>query len=411
MTGRVEKRYESSWTIIIELGYDRATKKRKRIVESVEVATESEAKEIMYQRMYEIRHKKYIKRDNMTVGEYLDEWLKFKKTKLAPKTYHSYESEIKRHVKPEIGSIPLQELEAIDLQKYYYTLETEGRIKQEDVKREKVKPKRIRKKKIKENENTKPAGLSQRTVTYHHRILSAALKQAVKWKMIPYNPALNVDPPTFEKKEMSVLHREELDRFLKIIKEHQDFNIIFTAVMSGMRQGEILGARWQDVNFDTGLIEVKQQLQYLPEKGFFFKTPKTPKSKRQIPMQLPLNKMLREIKKEQIKYRSEFLEDYQEYDLVFCRPNGDPWDGGKISNRFKELITDFGRPDMRFHDLRHTFAALALAAGVTMDKLQRIMGHESITTTIDMYGHFSPDTLSEEMKKLSQYLGFGSLTD
>ena len=414
MRGWVEKRYETSWTIVIDLGKDKVTGERKRITESYKVDTKDEADGILVDRMYEIKHKKYIKRDNSTFGEYLDKWLKFRQSKLAPKTYASYHNEIERHIKPVLGTVPLQDLEAMHLQEYYYKMETEGRIKPKEGKGTKKK------------KDVSP-GLSQRTINYHHRIMSAALKQAVKWKKIPYNPAQHVDIPTFEKKEMAFLRRDELDKFLTKIREHMDYAVIYTAVMTGMRQGEVLGLRWQDVDLDYGMINVRQQLQYLPGEGYFYKTPKSKKSVRSIPMQLPLNKMFREIKKAQEEYRQKELEKlqdkslgeitpedlkavYNDWDLVLCQLNGKPWDAGNITNRFKELVIDFGRPELRFHDLRHTFAALAIAAGISMEKLQRLMGHESITTTIDMYGHIPVDTLSEEMKKLSQYLGFDALT-
>lgn len=166
----------------------------------------------------------------------------------------------------------------------------------------------------------------------------------------------------------------------------------------------------------------------MPGEGVFFKTPKSIKSIRSIPMQLPLSKMFRNIKRAQESYQieefkklkreevgelteSDLKKVYDDHDLVLCRNNGKPLDASKLTNRFKELVIKFGRPDIRFHDLRHTFAALAIAAGITMDKLQRIMGHESITTTIDMYGHIPEDALSEEMKKLSEYLGFETLAE
>ena len=195
LTGRVEKRYETSWTIIIELGYDPATKQRKRIVESYPVEKEEDATAILIDKMYELRHKKYVKRDNITLGQYLDDWLKFRQSKLAPKTYASYKNEIEKYIKPRIGAIPLQDLEPMQLQEYYYKMETEGRIRKED------------------GEGDKPKGLSQRTINYHHRILSIALKQAVKWKKISYSPALFVDVPTFEKREMEYLRKNELESF------------------------------------------------------------------------------------------------------------------------------------------------------------------------------------------------------
>jgi integrase len=423
MKGRVEKRYESSWTIIIEMGYDKATKKRNRIVKSVEVDTEDEATDLMIDMMYEIRHKKYVSPSTMTLSQYLDKWLAFRKTKLAPKTYHSYFSEIERHVKPAIGNIPLQEVEAIHLQEYYLKMETEGRIKPEDKKGSK---KKDASDEVPRDKKELPPGLSQRTINYHHRILSAALKQAVKWKMIPYNPAQYVDTPTYEKKEMNFMRKGELAPFLEKIKGHADYAVIYTAVMTGMRQGEVLGLRWYDVDFDHGMINVRQQLQYVPGKSFFFKSPKSAKSVRAIPMQLPLSKMLKDVKKAQDEYRrveeeklrtkqngeiteADLKAIYDDQGLVLCQINGKPLDGSKVTNRFKELVIEFGRPELRFHDLRHTFAALAIAAGIAMEKLQKFMGHEKITTTIDMYGHIPADTLTEEMKKLSQYLGFETL--
>lgn len=419
--GRVEKRYKTSWTIIIEKGYDRATKKRDKIVKSVKVETEEEAIAIMNEMIVDIRRKQFIRPGAMTLGQYLDKWLAFRKSKLAPKTYHSYYCEIERHIKPHIGNILLQELEAIDLQEYYYKMEIEGRIKPEDIKGRKKKDD----KEEAPNKEVSP-GLSQRTIYYHHRIISTALKQAAKWKMIPYNPAQLVDAPTYKEKEMSFLRKTELEKFFKAIKEHSDYPVIYTAVMTGMRQGELLGLRWRDVDFETGIINVRQQLQYVPGEGYFFKSPKSTKSIRSIPMQLPLSKMFRDIKKAQENYRiveltkliekteNNYTEEdlkiiYNDNDLVFCQDNGKPWDAGNITNRFKELARGFGRPELRFHDLRHTFAALCIAANIAMEKLQKFLGHEKITTTIDMYGHIPEDTLSEEMKKLSEYLGFETL--
>jgi|GEM_PF-814145 integrase len=422
--GRVEKRYKTSWTIIIEKGYDKATKKRDKIVKSVKVETEDEATAIMNEMIVDIRRKQFVRPGTMTFGQYLDKWLAFRKSKLAPKTYHSYYCEIERHIKPNIGNILLQELEAIDLQEYYYKMETEGRIKPENIKGRK---KEEDSKKKNPRKEVSP-GLSQRTIYYHHRIISTALKQAAKWKMIPQNPALLVDAPSYKKKEMSFLKKSELEQFFKEVKEEMDYPVIYAGVMTGMRQGELLGLRWRDVDFDTGMINIRQQLQYMPGEGVFFKTPKSIKSIRSIPMQLPLSKMFRNIKRAQESYQieefkklkreevgelteSDLKKVYDDHDLVLCRNNGKPLDASKLTNRFKELVIKFGRPDIRFHDLRHTFAALAIAAGITMDKLQRIMGHESITTTIDMYGHIPEDALSEEMKKLSEYLGFETLAE
>jgi integrase len=176
--------------------------------------------------------------------------------------------------------------------------------------------------------------------------------------------------------------------------------------MTGMRQGELLGLRWEDVNLETGIIYVRQQLQYLPEKGFFFKEPKQ-SSKRAIPMPLPLNALLRQVKKEQERIKNIYEEsgrtDYNSNDLVFCTPEGKPMDGSALTKRFQALLIKNGFSKIRFHSLRHTFATMCRAAGTNLEDVQDLLGHADISTTKNMYTHIEIEPLRKAMDKFTQY--------
>lgn len=350
---------------------------------------------------------------NMTFGEYLDYWLPIhaesRKKTLKPKTKASYQSNIVCHIKPHLGNIKLTKLAPLHLQTFYDTLLKEGRqdllkrqVESEDP--EEVKTAKTKLAKI-EAGKMQP-GLSATSVAYIHRIINASLKQALRWQMVGTNIAEAVEPPQPEPADIEYLDRGQVGKFLAIIKESPDYPIIATAIMTGMRQGEILGLRWQDVDFDKGLIHVRQQSQYTPEKGFFFTAPKQ-NSKRDVPMQLPLSSILRTVKKEQDAIKSVYEEveaEYHDLDLVFCREDGSQLDGCLVTKRFQKLLTKNGFPRIRFHSLRHTFATMCRGAGIAMEDIQDLLGHADISTTKKMYTHVEIEPLVRAMDKLSEYM-------
>ena len=388
MRGHLEKRYKSSWTIVIDAGQDPVTNERTRIIKSVK-GPKREAEKIMNEMMYQLQTGTYIEVTDLTVAEYFDHWIRtYCQPNLAPKTFHSYTSEIKNHLKPALGPIPLAKLSPLHLQNYYSNLLTSGR---KDGK----------------------GGLSPRTIVYHHRIIREALKHAYRWQLVNRNVADAVKPPRFKEKEMYVMSREDVIPFLASVKDHRDYAIIYTAIYTGMRQGELLGLTWKNLDLKRKVLNVKQQLQYQPGNGYVFKEPKTPKSKRQIPLTPGVVDVFKEIRKQQAQDKlllgvsndaREQDKRYEDKDLVFCLENGKPLDPTNLTKRFKSLVRKHGHPEMRFHDTRHTFAAIALASGVAMERLQILLGHESITTTIDTYGHLSPATLRDAMDVFDNFM-------
>lgn len=380
MQGHLEKRGKDTWTIVIDTGKNPITNKRDRIRKAVK-GTKPEVQKVMNEMLHKLQTGTYIETHKLTVGGYFDHWIKtYCIPNLAPKTIHSYRSEINNHIIPNLGQIPLNKLSPLHLQSYYTKLLDSGR-------------------------KDGNGGLSARTIQYHHRIIREALKHAFRWQLVSRNVADAVDPPRFKKKEMYVMPREEVIAFLEAIKDHRDYAIIYTAIYTGMRQGELLGLTWQAVHHTKRTIWVKQQLQYIAGEGYNFKEPKTSKSRRHIPMTPGVQSLLKEVKREQAEYKLLMGNEYEDNDLVFCLANGKPLDGTNLTKRFKAQAKKHGHPEMRFHDLRHTCATLLLAAGVDPKKVQEILGHESFNTTMDVYGHVLPSMQREAMDKLSAFMG------
>lgn len=343
----------------------------------------------------------------MTFGEYLDHWLEIHKDKLAPKTYASYRCEIENHIKPNLGSIKLLRLTPMQLQNYYTVLQKEGKanILNRKLEKEDLDP-RARKraeKRLKKMTEEGKAGLSGTTVNYHHRIIHKALKQAYKWQMVGQNVADAVETPKKNPTEIEYMKKHQVHHFINAIKGNYDYPVILAAIYTGMRQGELLGLRWQDVDLEAGIIYIQQQAQYLPDKGFYFKEPKQ-NSKRRIPIPLPLNSALRQVKKEQERYKKIYGEEYKKLDLVFCAPDGGQQEGTALTKRFQALLEEHGLPKMRFHSLRHTFATMCRGAGMSIEDIQDLLGHADISTTKTMYTHIEIEPLKKAMSKLEEYM-------
>lgn len=387
-----------------------STENRERRVASFD--SSEEANQFKKKVEYELSVGTYIEVSKMTFGEYLEHWIRLHGPKLAPKTLDSYKGEIRTHIKPNLGQIKLSKLSPMHLQDYYAHLLEQGKAEVlqrqlgdlKDMKNKKSeKLKKNLEARLKEMLTAGKAGLSPTSVNYQHRIIRKALNQAVKWQMVARNVADAVEPPKRSHTQIQYLGRDEVNRFIGCIKESQYYPIIATAILTGMRRGEILGLRWQDVDLAAGVIHVRQQLQYIPGQGYFFKEPKQ-HSIRDIPMPLPMNSILRSVRKNQSHLKEIYSEKYHDNNLIFCLPDGQPASASTITRSFQALLDENGFERIRFHSLRHSFATMARAAGVPMEDIQDLLGHADISTTKNMYTHVEIEPLRDSMKKLTDYL-------
>jgi integrase len=291
---------------------------------------------------------------DLTVGEYLQRWLTNSvRGSVRPSTYESYRRQVERYVVPAIGRIKLMKLTHMHVQGLYLQMQDHG--------------------------------LSARTVQYTHAVMHRALKQAVRWSMIPRNVCEAVDVPQVRREEMRPLNTEQARRLLRTASSERLEAFYVLAVHTGMRPGELLGLRWEDVALsDTGgTLQVNRALS-----DGELATPKTKGSRRRIRLSAGSAKALRVHRKRQLEERMQKAGLWQDHDLVFPSSVGTPLSHRNVVRSFKAVLHRAGLPSsIRLYDLRHTCATLLLSRNVHPKYVQELLGHASIALTLDTYSH------------------------
>lgn len=225
------------------------------------------------------------------------------------------------------------------------------------------------------------------------------MEQALKNQLVQKNVSVATTLPRCKRQEMRILTVEEQEKFLNAIQNHRNSTALTMSLACGLRQGEILGLRWRDVDVKQGIIHIRQSLQRVKsyDSGSTAKTkleygePKSERSKRSIPIPTDVLKELLEYRKRQMEEKLLLGQAYQDNDLVFCIMNGKPYDPRSFNYIFKRLVKKAGIPDANLHALRHTFATRLLESNVHPKVVQELLGHSNITTTLDTYSHVMPE--------------------
>lgn len=231
--------------------------------------------------------------------------------------------------------------------------------------------------------------LTGQTVLKYYRVLSSILTTAVQWQLIPFNPCERVKPPKVEHKEANCLDEAATRELFRCLEQEntQHRAIVTLAVYSGMRRGELCGLTWQDVHFDTGLIDINKETIYIRGQGIRDDTPKNQTSRRVIKVSPDVLDVLRLHRTEQNRQRLQVGDQWTNSGKVFTRWNGSPVDPDAVSGWFHNFIQRNGLPPIRFHDLRHTNASLLIAAGTDIKTVSKRLGHSSVSTTGNIYTH------------------------
>lgn len=362
MRGHIRKR-GNKWVVIIPVGYNKATKKTK--YKWFTYDTQDEAEKECARLINELNQGTYVEPSKMTVSEYMDYWFEnYAEIKTRKNTYDSYRVFIKHHIKPEIGNLPLSKLQPMHIQQLLTKKSKSGRA------------------------DGKPGGLSSRSVKYIFSILHEALSHAVKWKLLSQNPAIAVESSNRNRKRVRVWTLEEARHFLTIAQNDRFYAIFVLALYTGMRRGELLALRWQDINFETGVIKVNHTL----SKHRVLEATKTEKSQRQILVTQNVLDVLKQHKARQAAEKLKAGDKYVSQDLIFCSRLGTPLNAENVVKRnFYPLIKKAKVSKISFHSLRHCSATFALTQNGNIKIISERLGHSTIKTTGDIYTHVSTE--------------------
>ena len=357
--GMVRKREDGRWEGRIVVGHK---KNGMPIFQHAYAHTQKELTEKLHQNIERYQDVELTEDSRMTLGEWLDRWLtEYKAGTVRPGTLKSYRCYIEYYIKPQLGDKQISLISQQDIQRMYRRLKTEGRIHEHPEMNHQ---------------------LSDSMVRHIHSALHAALKDAVQAHVIPRNPTEGATAPKPNYRPKRILTRAEMDAFLEVVEQDEVWCDFFqTELMTGLRRGEICGLMWQDFDARNGVLQVRRTLHNRKLGVDMLGKTKTRSGERTIVLPRSTAEILRRRKENAITQ------------WIFPDPVRPelPLSPNCAYTHMKAILHKAGLPDIRFHDLRHTFATHAIASGVDAKTLSGILGHTNASFTLDTYTHVTPD--------------------
>jgi integrase len=345
----------------------------KRKVREARFATQREAVAALRQWLRDRDAGLAVSSGRLTVGGFLDQWLASVRPSLRPSTYAAYELNVRR-VRPHLGHLPLAKLTPADLQRCYAVLLERG---------------------------IKGRPLSRRSVEQTHAVVHAAFEQAVRWGMLGRNPAQYATAPRPERREMRTLSQEQVERLIAGTRTDRLHALWVVLVTTGLRVGEALGLRWEDVDLRAGTLRVRRALQRQAG-ALVFVEPKTQRSRRTVYLVDGAVAALQAHRDQQQFERQQAGAAWEDHGLVFCTLAGRPLPPDAITYALRTQLARLGLPRVRVHDLRHTAASLLLQWGTHPKVVQEMLGHSTIAITLDLYSHTVPAMHQQAARQFGQ---------
>jgi integrase len=370
MQGSIQKRVGKRgtvWTAVVDLPRDPATGKRKQ--KRITAPTKKEVEQQVARTLHELQTGTYVEPSKLTVGQWVTEWLVSHPCRES--SWVRYELDLRRWILPALGSIPLAQLRATHVQRFY---------------RERLE-----------------AGATPQAVKGYAMVLGRALQEAVRQRLVLQNVVRLVPVPKAARRELTVWTREDMQEFLRRSADDRNALLYEMALKTGMRRGELLALRWQDVHIREGWLSVQRTVTIGKKGAIRVGDVKTKAGRRRIRLSPQLVAKLRSHRQQRPR-RIDAGQAGQDAGLVFQSSVGTLVNPTRLYQQFKRLVNQLGLKPIRFHDLRHTFATLTLADGANVKAVSAQLGHSSIATTLDLYAHVTEDmeqALADRMEALA----------
>ncbi len=371
--GNIRKRSDGRWEGRYTAGYDPAT--GKRVIKNVLGKTQAEVKAKLKLAVEQAQQVDVIRADDYTVATWLRTWYElYSKPNVRPSTAEYYRRSIEQHVIPRIGNIKLNQLTSRDIQKLYRDLQENGRLR--------------------EVQKAKKPGLSNATVRGIHMMLHNALDRAVKERLILRNPTEDCIIPKIEKQEMRILHPEDMSAYLQAADKRGVLPMFYLELVSGVRKGELVALLWDDLDPASRTISVSKQAA-VRNGEITISRPKTETSIRRI-----------SIPQEAMELLIQEHEKHPGNPYMFPSPKTEEmYHPDSVVNLHKKILKDAGLEHIRFHDLRHTFATMALQNGVDVKTVSSMLGHYDAGFTLRTYTHATRQAQDEAAQKMGAFMG------
>ena len=371
--GNIRKRKDSRWEGRYTAGYDPKT--GKRIIKNVLGKTQAEVKQKLSTAMEACKAVDVVRSDDYTVAEWLRTWFAlYAKPNIRPTTARSYQGSMELHIIPRIGCIKLNKLTGRDIQKLYKDLMENGRLRKA--------------------QKSKQPGLSSTTVRGIHMMLHNALDRAVKERLILRNPTEDCIIPKVQKQEMKILHPEDMKAYLEAAEKRGVLPMFYLELVSGIRKGELVALRWEDLDVEHRTISVSKQALGGLGKELVVNRPKTENSIRAI-----------SIPQDAVDLLVQAHEKHPENPYLFPSPlTGGMYHPDSVVNLHKKILKDAGLEHIRFHDLRHTFTTMALQNGVDVKTVSNMLGHDDAGFTLRTYTHATRQMQQQAAEKMGNFM-------
>ncbi len=361
MRGHVHRRGKT-WAYVVDVGRDPATGRRRQQTKSG-FRTKKAAEEALSAMIGSVADGTYVAPDPQTVGEWIDRWLVTMEPKVRSSTLRDYRSGLGR-VTDRLGHVRLQALTPLDVEELYSTLLADG--------------------------HRYGGGLAPKTVRNVHIALRRSLADALRFGLVQRNVAALVKPPVPVRVELATWDAADMRTFLASVQDDRRAPAYRVLATTGMRRGEALGLRWSDVDLDGAWVTINRSLTVV-DSELVWASPKTARSRRNVSLDPATVATLRAHRRRQLEERVAAGDSWEGSELVFCDELGGPLHPDRFTRTFGAAVKRAGVKQIRLHDLRHTWATLALQAGIHPKVVSERLGHASTGITLDIYSHVQPE--------------------